>query len=330
MIGGSAGGSHAIKSIIRHLKPDLPAAVFVVLHTHHQAPPIYSRVFSDIGPLPAVYATHKQTIEPGRIYLAPPNQHLLVKKDRIVLSLGPHENLCRPAIDPLFRSAAVAHQVHVIGVVVSGLQDDGAAGLYAVKRCGGFTMVQDPDDAEFPDMPHAARECAEVDFVGVPERLAEQINRLAVTAPPDRTIDVPQDLQLEANIAERIMSNLEEMPKFGDPIFLSCPSCSGPLWLKKLPRGGTYRCHVGHAFSANTLLLEQDGRIEKALWTALRTLEERRRMLHSMLEQARVAEQFLTVEILSERAKQASEEVRNIQEALQDLDRVKHKPLPPE
>src|SRR3954454_22936611 len=164
VIGGSAGGVEALRRICEHLPADLPAAVFAVIHISATTRSVLPDLLSRVGPLPARHPTDGEAIKHGQIYVAPPDLHMLLRPGHVILRRGPHENRTRPAIDPLFRSAAVAYRSRVIGVVLSGLLDDGAAGLLAIKLCGGICTVQDPDDAMWPDMPRNALAHDEVDY----------------------------------------------------------------------------------------------------------------------------------------------------------------------
>ena len=319
VVGGSAGGIQALKMMLGHLPKGLAASFFIVLHSHERAPRNWAKFFSNECELPISFATHNQRIESGNIYLAPPDQHLLLSKDCVLLSSGPYENRCRPAIDPLFRSAAVTYGTHVVGVVLTGLLDDGSEGLNAVKRCGGFTMVQDPEDAAYPDMPRAALDRTEVDVVGTPQQLAQQLCRLTTVPPDCHPIKIPVDLQVEAKMSERVMSNMDMMTEFGEPVPISCPSCAGPLWERRNAVGDRYRCHMGHAFSARTLLIDQDEAVEKALWSAVRTLEERSRMLQRLANRAKATDRHTASSLFSNRARKATEEAQHIHAVIRDV-----------
>jgi two-component system chemotaxis response regulator CheB len=165
VIGASVGGVETLTQLVAHLPEDLPAAVFVVLHISPDAPSVLGRILSRSGPLPARAAQDDEPIQHGRIYVAPPDHHMLVKQGYVSVVRGPKENRPRPAIDPLFRSAAAAYRSRVIGVVLTGLLDDGTAGMLAVKRCGGTAIVQDPEEALYPDMPRSVLETMQVDYV---------------------------------------------------------------------------------------------------------------------------------------------------------------------
>jgi len=228
VIGGSAGATAPLKQILGRLPKDLPAAVFVVLHLPAQGIGLLSTVASAAGPLPVVQAESGMVISNGHVYLAAPDHHLLLYESHIMLGRGPRENMVRPAIDPLFRSAALQYGPRVIGVVLSGLLADGAAGLNAIKRCGGVALVQDPADAIADEMPLRALETTTVDLCMVGARigdvLADMVHESAGTALP-----VPREIRLEVEIAagERIGS--DRLKTIANPAPFTCPGCGGVL-----------------------------------------------------------------------------------------------------
>jgi two-component system, chemotaxis family, protein-glutamate methylesterase/glutaminase len=206
---------------------------------------------------------------------------MMIKEDRIILTKGARENGWRPAIDPLFRSAAVAHGNRVIGVVLTGYLDDGTAGLVAIQRCGGKCVVQDPKDAAYPDMPQNALAQVDVDASVPIAELGAALVRLSQGSPGRRKA-VPRDIVIEAKIAERVLSDLPSVEAVGGQVPYNCPGCGGVLW--EITEGSAlrYRCHTGHAYTAPVLLAEQTAKIEETLWIALRMFEERRNLLRNM------------------------------------------------
>lgn len=286
VIGASAGGVEAVTVLLKGLPHDLPAAVFVVYHIAADAPGGFDRLLDERSPLKVKYAQDGEPIRPGTVYLAVPDHHLLVPDGRVRLSRGPRENRTRPAIDPLFRSAAVVHGSRVIGVVLSGNLDDGAAGLAAVKLCGGVTVVQNPEEALFPDMPRNALAATEVDHVVMLADMAALLSRL-VREPAPPSPPVPEALAREnlfMNGETMKMPITDQMP--GKLTMLVCPECGGSLWELKNGKTNRYRCHTGHAFTEKALLVEQGELIERALWSAVRILEERAKVYHKMAEEA--------------------------------------------
>ena len=280
-VGASAGGLDPLRRLVSGLPADLPAAVLVVQHAAPTGPSLLGQILDGAGPLPARPAEDGEAIELGRIYVAPPDRHLLVSDGRLRLSRGPRENRARPAIDPLFRSAAVHARSRVVGVVLSGLLDDGAAGLRAVRRCGGLAVVQDPADAAYPDMPQAALAAAGADHVAPADALGPLLARLAVRPAPDPP-PVPQALVTEVRITEHGMSDIDRMDDLGERTPFTCPDCGGVVWALDDPEPPRYRCHTGHAFTERVLLDGQAEATEEALLVAFRTMEERVKLLRKM------------------------------------------------
>jgi len=285
VIGTSAGGIPALTKLVAQLPGTLPAAVLVVLHLAPESQgEIIVRLLAEHTSLRCVLATDHAPLEAGTLYLAPPDRHLLAKEDHVLVTKGPRENHYRPAVDALFRSAAVAFGPSVVGVVLTGMLHDGTAGLDFVKRCGGVAVVQDPTDAEFPSMPQSALEAVEIDYVvplaAMGELLVELVTSPAAGLPA--TAYVPSDLRLEAAIAERVMGTTEEVSQLGHQIPLTCPDCGGALW--EIAHGSVhrFRCHTGHAFTAESLADSSREALEETLWVALRMMEERKVLLTSM------------------------------------------------
>ena len=275
VVGASAGGVEALQRLVRALPKDFPAAVFVVLHLWPRASSALPMILSRAGRLPAVHPVDNAPVEPGRIYVAPQDVHMLLEGGRIRLVRGPRENRHRPAVDPLFRSAALSYGPRVIGVILTGSLDDGTAGLYAIKRAGGVAVVQDPSDAPYAGMPTHAIQNVPVDHI-VP--LAE-IPRLLVqlvgtSVPPDKSQGNGEEVKREVEYAEgsRDAMNSDDQP--GEPAEFACPECHGALWEIKEGKILRFRCRVGHAYSAESLSSEMNDTTENALWVALRALEE--------------------------------------------------------
>ena len=225
-------------------------------------------------------------IENGRIYLAAPDHHLLLFESHMMLGRGPRENMVRPAIDALFRSAALQYGPRVIGVVLSGLLSDGAAGLTAIKQCGGMALVQDPSEATADEMPLRALEATTVDLCVPSARIGDVLSDL-VREEPGTRLPVPPEVRLEVEIAagERIGS--DNLSKIADPAPLTCPSCGGVLSELKMEHPLRFRCQVGHAYTADALAKEQESKVDEALRVALRIIEERAELVHRMAEDGR-------------------------------------------
>jgi len=273
VVGASAGGVEALADLAGRLPAGLPAAVFVVLHVPPYGTSVLPGILSRRGPLPAVHPADGDRIENGRIYVAPPDHHLLVEDGRIRLTRGPHENRHRPAVDTLFRSAARAYGPRVIGVVLTGTLDDGTAGLQAVKQRGGLVVVQDPDDALFASMPRAAIEGVAADHVVPLSEIGPTLARLAYQpASAESRTPVTPGLEDEVKVAEFDMASLETWQE-GEPSSYACPDCHDALWEAEEDGLLRFCCRVGHAFSPENLLATQSDGLEEALWVALRALE---------------------------------------------------------
>jgi len=289
VVGTSAGGLEALDRLVGALPTDLPASIFIVQHLAFQnsGEPLLRRLNRHKAFRPKL-AQDGDRYQPGRIYIAPPDHHLLVKKRHMRVTKGARENRQRPAIDPLFRSAAVAHGSRVIGVVLTGMLDDGTAGLIAIKRCGGVTVVQDPRDAAYSGMPSSALDNANVDFCVPLADMGPLLTKLVSQRHGKSTV-VPSDIRTEAAIAERVLSDVSQVNGLGDQVPYNCPGCGGVLWEMDTPGEKRYRCHTGHSYTGRTLLASQSEKIEEMLWIALRMFEERKNLLVSMTKAARSA-----------------------------------------
>lgn len=292
VIGGSAGSIAAMMLIVGAFPIDFPAAVFIVTHLARRSPSVLDRILERAGVLPCKVARDNEEIRPGRIYVAAPDRHLIVQGPFVRLLYGPRHNLSRPAIDMLFRSAAQSYGPSVTGVVLSGMLDDGAQGLVTIKEYGGTTIVQDPEDALHSDMPENALRYADVDYVlpaaEIGAQLVEHVKQHMMTVQKAGVISRREDEGVAW--AQEGAFGMKEAVNVVDPdgevFVLSCPECGGPLTEMKDKQLLTYRCVVGHSYSLETLYdLQHDG-IERALWTALRSMHElialRRRMIERM------------------------------------------------
>lgn len=276
-IGASAGGIQTLIQLVALLPGDLPAALMIVQHLHPRFDSNLPALLEWRGTLPAAFARDGEPINNGRVYIAPPDHHVLVEPNRLRVVRGPKENRHRPAVDPLFRSAAWAYGPRVVGVVLSGMLDDGAAGLWAVRSCGGVTVVQDPAEALHAGMPTSALMTLNVDHCLPLAGIAELLRKLSrEPIDPRRRVARPVTVGVEAATVNRENdTNVEDMQQLGKPAGFACPTCHGGLW--ELDDGELlrYRCHVGHAFGPDSLLAEQSEDVETALESALRALEER-------------------------------------------------------
>jgi two-component system chemotaxis response regulator CheB len=276
VIGASAGGVEALKQLAAGLPDDLPLPVLVTLHMAAGSPSVLARIIDRAGPLPAAQAVDGEPLRPGRIYVAVPDRHLMVADHHVVVSKGPTEDGHRPAINPLLRSAAVAYGSRAIGVLLSGVLDDGVLGLQAIRSRGGVTVVQDLDDALFPDMPRNALAAQTVDH----QVTAEAAGRLFV----DLLKRPMKEAGMEPDPAMELENRIALGPRFADvfgaedlgpPSGYTCPDCNGSL----MAVGSTsYRCRVGHAWTPEALFRARDRETENALWIALRSLEEKAKL----------------------------------------------------
>ncbi|MDR5758493.1 chemotaxis protein CheB [Caballeronia sp. LZ035] len=278
VIGASRGGFQGLKVLISQLPADLPAALFIVLHIgRHDS--VLPELMTSWGRLPARYAGHGEAIERGTICIAPPDRHLVLSQGRMWLNDGAKENFARPAVDPLFRSAAMEYGARVIGVVMSGDLDDGAVGLANVRAQRGFAIVQDPDDCEAASMPQAALETCGADRLCTEQELAKCIEQAVEAGPSEETSGNAQTntpvYEKEALIAASGLAELEELDDVGERSALTCPDCGGGLWRVKGDRPLRYRCHTGHAFTGLSLAEGIESRSEEAVWSAIRAVHER-------------------------------------------------------
>ncbi|PRC45958.1 chemotaxis protein CheB, partial [Mycobacterium sp. ITM-2017-0098] len=272
-VGASAGGVEALKAMAAGLPPDLPCAVLVALHMPARAASALARIIDRCGPLSAVTARDGDALVSGRIHVAVPDRHLLVDDHRVVLSQGPTENGHRPAINALFRSVALEFGPNAVGVVLSGVLDDGVLGLAAIRARGGLAVVQEPDDALFPGMPMNALQGGQVDHRAAAADIGALLGRLADRPGEKAAVEPDVGMELENRIAMgRRFSTAFDGEALGPPSGYSCPDCNGSLMEVQV---GNYRCRVGHAWTADALMAAQDDEVERALWVALRSLQEK-------------------------------------------------------
>jgi two-component system chemotaxis response regulator CheB len=241
----------------------------VVIHTSPEGPGLLSAILNRVGPLPATTARHGERIRGGHIYVAPPDRHLAIDGDQITLTRGPREHRFRPAIDPLFRSAAEHYGTRAIGIVLSGAMADGTHGLMRIKNAGGIAIVQDPEQAKAPMMPLSALQRVSVDYVLKSEEIGRVLTELVMnghrnsgTKRGGRSTDPAPSPEHPNGDA------LETGTLPGPPSPFTCPDCGGTLWELKEGALVRYRCHVGHSYSSNSLAVAQDVRLEDTLWSA--------------------------------------------------------------
>ena len=279
VIGTSAGGLKALGTIVGTLPANINAALFIVQHLAADKPSILPQILSDVGSLRASHPSDGEPIVPGRIYVAPPDYHLLLSIDSIRVVRGPQENRFRPAIDALFRSAARAYGSRVVGVVLTGYLDDGTVGLQAIKKRGGVAIVQDPKEAEYPSMAKSALRYVKVDYCLPLAEIPDQLVDLSkAPAAEEEAYPVTEEIEIESKIAEQQLNTLEfleNVEKIGTRTTYSCPECNGSIWQIGVEEPLRFRCHIGHSFTADIFFAEQTQNIENALWSAVRAMEEK-------------------------------------------------------
>jgi len=316
VVGASAGGVEGLMSLARTLPADLPAAVFMVLHVPAYASSVLPQLLNRAQGLHADHAIEGEPIQNGRIYVAPPDHHLLMNAACVQLGRGPSENGHRPAIDPLFRAAARWHGSSVIGVVLSGSLDDGTAGLMAIKMSGGLCLVQDPTDALYPSMPKSALEHVEIDHVAPLAELGALITRLVaepVVSPASATRPELDALGAEALVAADTATMIGQ---HGVPSSFACPDCHGVLWEINDGELTRFRCRVGHGYLGQSLYAAMSERVEEALWIALRALKESSALLTRMAERASHRKVSSLAAVYEQRAHDANARARVIEDAL--------------
>ncbi|QNI08921.1 chemotaxis protein CheB [Mycobacterium kubicae] len=281
-IGASAGGVESLSSMVSGLSPDLPYAYLVTLHVPPGAPSILARILDRKGPLPAVSAEDGAKLEAGHIYVGRPDHHLLVQYDRIMLSQGPTENGHRPAINAMFRSVALACGPRAIGVLLSGVLDDGVLGLAAIRSRGGTTIGQSPEDALFPALPINARDAGVLDCQSTAVELGAVLQKLSQQEIKELVMEPDPVMETENRIAmaSRFSTDVDTR-QLGTPSNFTCPDCNGAL---NSVSDGHYRCQVGHAWTPDALLTARDAEIDGALWVAVRSLQEKARLARRLAD----------------------------------------------
>jgi len=290
VIGASSGGQQPLQHVLAGLPANFPAAVLIVMHIGQRESVLPSLLASSCL-LPVKHAHSHEALLPGRVLVAPPDRHLVVLRDGsgayTLLSRGPRENHCRPAVDPLFRSAAAAYGSRAIGVILSGFLDDGTIGLQAIKLCGGHAIVQLPEEASAPDMPSSAIDHADVDRVlksrEIGPILAAMVEASRTAPPPPR--GVAEWIKTENRFVSEEM-DMDALSKIGHPSVFTCPECNGTLWQIDETTPPHYRCHTGHAFSERSLANSQHRNVEEALWSGVRALHEKEKLYRQMADAA--------------------------------------------
>ncbi|MBB5536390.1 chemotaxis protein CheB [Rhizobium giardinii] len=314
-IGGSVGAIAAIKNLLRDLPRDLAATLFIVIHVGARGNDLLADVLGASAGFPVTTAVDGERAQQGRAYVAPADHHLLVIDDTIRLGRGPRENLSRPAIDPLFRSIGASFGPRGIAIVLTGMLNDGAAGLFDLKRCGGVTVVQNPSEAVAPDMPLGALKANTVDYRASLADLPALLGKLTseVAGPP---VVVPQDIKLEIDIALGREISPETIATIGDTVPISCPGCGGVLSQIKNSSPLRFRCQVGHAYTSQTLSADKESAVDEAMRVALRIIEERVTLSEKMADDARSNGFHAAAAANGRRAKEAREHAETLRRAI--------------
>jgi two-component system chemotaxis response regulator CheB len=324
VIGASAGGMEALRKLVSRLPADLPAAVFVVWHMSPGGKSVLPMVLDKAGPLPAGRPKDGDPIERGRIYVAPNDHHMLLEREFIRITKGPKENRFRPALDPLFRSAAYVYGSRVIGVVLTGGLDDGTAGLWTIKLRGGTAIVQEPAEAEISSMPLNALQQVEVDHKLPVAEIGELLGRLArEPAAPACAVarEEQQKTESEIRIAEQLEA-LEQGIMSQELSPFTCPECHGVLSMIREGRIVRFRCHTGHAFSADSLLNCTTEQVEERLWDALRALDETVMLLNNLGEEFAKNGDTRAAERCFDKAREAHNRAQPIREAAMQQEKL--------
>ncbi|WP_223641791.1 chemotaxis protein CheB [Corallococcus sp. EGB] len=319
VIGASMGGVEALRQLVGQLPGDLAASILLVLHIPARPRSYLPEILSRSGPLPAHHPRDGEPLEPGRIYVAPNDRHLLVEPGRVQVLNGPRENGHRPAVDPLFRSAASTYGPRVVGVVLTGALDCGTSGLMAVKKQGGLAVVQDPRDALCPDMPRSALELVAVDHCVPLAEMGALLTRLVEAPVAPRSRKRSGRLETEVKAVGVDIPSMEDPPsplEYAKPSAYGCPDCGGVLF--ELEEGGLlrFRCRTGHAYTAEALSGSQQDHLDGALWAALRALEERASLSRRMAAQARRRNHARSAVRFEERARTAEAQVKLLRQVV--------------
>lgn len=316
-IGASAGGVEALTQLVKNLPGNLPAALFVVVHFPSYSISVLPKILNRSTSLTALHPKDGEAIQPGKIYIAPPDYHLIVQDGFVRLSRNPRENGFRPAVDVLFRSASRAYGRQVVGVILSGMLDDGTAGLAAIKARGGLALVQDPAEAPFEGMPRSAIEHVAVDRILKITDIASFLVQLT-SEPVQEENTVSDELDKGSDIVAQEKKAWEQGQRPNEPSSLTCPDCGGVLWELHEDKLIRFRCHVGHVYSSESLLAQQADVLDQALWSAIRALEEKAALARRMANQAQAQNRWRSENQFLERAEEAEQHAALVRQVIQE------------
>lgn len=323
VVGASAGGVEALKDFVSGFQKDFKGSVFIVLHIPSYSETRLPWILSKAGPLEAVLPNDGDAIEPGKIYVAPNDHHLLLEKgDRVIVRRGPKENRFRPAIDALFRSAAYVYGSRVIGVVLSGYLDDGVSGLWTIQQQGGLAIVQTAEDAAQPQLPQNVQQYVKPDYKLTAHDMGPLISGLVQEPAPERNKFSQEELKrLEIEVIIATKDNAFEMGimDMGKLTPFTCPECGGALVRLVEANILRYRCHTGHAYTASSLVAEVTETVEGFLWKAMRALEETNMLMNGVARHYEESNNSKDAALFMEKAKSAADRARSIHDLILQL-----------
>jgi two-component system, chemotaxis family, protein-glutamate methylesterase/glutaminase len=315
VIGASSGGIETLRALVSALPSDFAAPICVVMHMAPQSPGVLHEILRRAGRLDAVSPKNGERLRPGTIYVAPPDFHLIVEPGELRLTRGPKENRFRPAIDPLFRSAAQSYGPGAVGVILTGNLGDGTAGLSAIKQLGGTTIVQDPRDALFPSMPESAIAHVAVDYVIPVADIPALLTTIAESHPDARREEVPLLMDVENKIAKEVDPLATDFTKIARPSRFACPECHGVLHELVGTTPLRFRCHTGHAYSIESLLAAVNQAVEESMWNSIRALHEAAMLLESVcakLRQDHPQDRYRELERRARETRAQADEIRKL------------------
>ena len=322
VIGCSAGGVEALPRIIQQLPHDFPASVCIVQHMAATETPYLVDILRRTTQLPVAWAEQGVRLERGRVYVAPPDLHLLFSDEHLVLARTARENHSRPSIDKLFRSAAATHGTRVIGVLLTGMLDDGVSGLRSIRDAGGLVVVQDPESAAFPDLPARALLALNPDRTLSLDAIGGAL--VSLTSERTKPQPVPEALAIEARIDHIGAVDPDHMHQLGTQSTIACPDCQGPMWKIGDERGRRYRCYNGHAATALQMLTASDEQVEAALWSAVRALNDRASTLETLASDSERVGNLQSSATYASRAREARHEAELARTFMLSLGRHHH------
>ena len=319
VIGASAGGIPAVNEVISNLSEEMDLAVVVVIHVSRKSNAQHiAAAFQRNTDLVCKVAGKDMPLQKGHLYVAPPEHQLMVKEDRLLLNVGAHENKYRPSIDVLFRSAAVNYGHRSIGIVLTGLFEDGTSGMYAIQRCGGVCIIQDPSEAQFSDMPQSVLNKIKVDHQAKLKEIPGLLKEILTGPLPLQKI-APREIRVEAEITEKMMSDINDIKKIADQSDFICPDCGGGLWAIKNDPLHRYRCYTGHVFSEKSLYQLKDDNIEESIWVSIRMLEEKENMLLLLAKRENAEGEIELSSFHEERLNDVKKHIKRLKSLLETL-----------